>query len=204
MEEFYSKHPSIANKYKILLEYYERNNGKWDEAFILGELYPDICKENTLTIEDAMICIEFVNCEHFLSLVIQSINYINNVERKLYLCVGLHCVIYYSQINKYVLKCANELRNNCKPIDISNELSTIENFKIKYVDYRNIMSIYGKILSASNMFLKCTKKYEKIRSERQKMNILVLQENIKITPTNTNVGRVLECDDLVRFMCEYI
>lgn len=206
MQEFYSEHYSIADKFEYLVKYYQKRNKHWYDSLAYGNVHPKNLIRHSLTIEEAMICIEFVDCEELLTFLTETIDYIENFESTTNIIyIGLRIVLHYSQINKFALTCAKNLKSDCKPIDTSDLISSISHLKNKYGEHLYLMTESLRMLkNALIMCLEYVEKYEKMRTERQKMNILVIRENIEMTPTDTNVNRVLECNDLVRFMCEYV
>ena len=172
-----------------------------------------------LSIDNYIACFKFINVELMLSLFRQTISIIEQSRHEFQIfSYYLTSSLILIGINLFALTSAcNLMKPECDEIDVSNVLSEFNvlsnNALSKLNDFNDFANFQMSDNNAfENMHISClygifkiwNKIYNLKRRDKQKINLIGTIEEIAKDDSTNKIQNVLQCKDLVRYLCEFV
>lgn len=220
-----NKHnPILSNKLHTILNLYDINDNKFIEKwstkfdFLFHNIQLIEYNNIRLSLDEGIEITKYFEYKWIMNIFIPKIitylemmDHINqiNYRENTYSCSTaflktIKCHIFCYKMNLYILKASHQLKNECNEIYIDDEINEYYNFIAECQIHYELQSTLPKIIKFLDEFIYYSNQYEKLVSEKQKIYLLVMSENYKLNPSKTNVSSIMNCNDLVRFIGEYI
>lgn len=197
-DAFFEKSSYACQKFINIVNFYKEINLQgWYYSYQMTGLESILFNQITLTMDLAIVCIEFVDYEYIKELISTTIT---NIQIALQKChtfpVKMYGCLMSVKINQFVLDAAYNLEHD------QNMEYAIDQFD----DYWRTCDIsrHMYILVLVNKYMMATSLYEELKGRKQKFRLIEVHKNIQDNPDDSSIQSVMACDDLVRFMCEYI
>lgn len=220
-----NKHnPILSNKLHTILNLYNINDNKFLEEwgtnykFLFHNIHLTEYNNIRLSLDEGIEITKYFEYKWIMNIFLPKIiTYLkkidlineNNLRENIYSCSTvflktIKCHILCYKMNLYILKAAHQLKNECNEIYIEDEINEHHNFIEECEIHYGLQNAFPIIIKFLDEFIYYSNQYKEMASEKQKIYLIAMSENYKLNSSETNLSSIMNCNDLVRFIGEYI